>query len=330
MPFKLDIADILRYGYGIQDFRIIAEHHGSQSLVWRIHAKDREYGLRQTRDLDDEKLQSYCHLTCLLKENGIPVTCPIESEDGKPFFRYAGDSFIMCNWIDGVVVREKKLKIEEAEFLGEILARVHQILADCKKSICLRKRQYVSNASTLRDIEQLMKFLDSKVRKNKYDKAAYSELKHKHALLSNREEQNNEILRRLYDEECQLVHGDFNWGNILYTSNGKFAGLIDLDTFHYAPRIWDVVKACMFTFAANSNYCIRFLSSYHHVNPLTTMEINAFHPLAIDYMLKNIWGYKEYLLNGNPNIALHNTVFCFNRLISDEHHYRNLSFKIAR
>ncbi|MEN6355924.1 MAG: phosphotransferase [Armatimonadota bacterium] len=327
MPVESLIVDVLREGYGIRDFRTVSEHHGSQSRVWRLRANNQDLSLRRTRRLGDGRLLSYCRLTNLLKENGINATCPVETVNGKSFFRQEEDSYILCNWIDGMAALDRDLAVEDARFLGELLAKIHQVLADFSEPLPLRKREYASDVDTLNDIKRLIAIVDSKAERNECDQAVYNDLKHKYAVLASREE-NSDLLAPLY-EECQLVHGDFNWGNIIYTSDGQFAGLIDLDTFHYAPRIWDIVKACMFTFKANSDYCIRFLSGYHQVNPLHSTEIDAFHSLALNYMLKNIWVYQEYLVNGNPHTGLNDTVQSYELLVKDELEYRDLSGRIV-
>lgn len=323
---KSPLVDVLRDGYGIRDVRVVSEHYGSQSKIWKLRVNDQYLGLRRTRPLGDERLLSYCRLARLLNDNDIRLTCPVETVKGEFFFRHAGDSYVLCDWIDGVAARDRELAIEDARFLGELLARIHQVLAGFDEPLPLPRREYASDAGTLNDIKRLITVVDSKAEISEYDQTVYEDLKYKYAVLESMEKPDS--LASLY-EEHQLVHGDFNWGNILYTFDGRFAGLIDLDTFHYAPRIWDIVKACMFTFKANSDYCIRFLSGYHRVNPLSSTEIDAFYPLAMDYVLKNIWGYKEYLINGNLHTTLNDTVQCYELLVKDEPAYRNLSSQIA-
>ncbi|MCE5324201.1 phosphotransferase [bacterium] len=321
------IVDVLREGYGIRDFRIVSEHYGSQSRVWRLRANNQDFGLRQTRDLKDERLSSYCRLTHLLKENGIHVTYPIETVNGKSFLRQAGNSYVLCNWIDGVAARDRQLSIDDAQSLGRLLAKIHQVLAGFNELLPLPKSEYTYDVDTINDIKRLIAVVDAKNEKSKYDQAVHNDLKYKYAVLVSRKE-SSDLLAPLY-AECQLVHGDLNWGNIVYTSDGQFAGLIDLDTFRYAPRMCDIVKTCMLTFNANSSYCIQFLSGYHQINPLHPTEIDAFYSLATNYMLKNIWGYREYLVNGNLHTCLNDTVQNYKLLVKDEPEYRELSGRLA-
>lgn len=321
------LVAVLRDGYGIRDVRVMSEHFGSQSKIWKLRANDQYLGLRRTRPLEDERLLSYCRLARLLKDNGVPLACPVETVNGALFFRHAEDSYVLCDWIDGVMARDRKLTIEDARFLGELLARIHQVLAGFDEPLPLPKRNYSSCATTISAIKRLITIVDSKTESSEYDLAVYDDLKYKKAVLESMGEK-PAPLAPLY-EDCQLVHGDFNWGNLLYTSGRQFAGLIDLDTFHYAPRIWDIVKACMFTFKANSDYCIQFLLGYQRVNPLKSTEIDAFHPLAMDYVIKNIWGYQEYLMKGNLHTILNDTVQCYELLVKDEPAYRNLSSQIV-
>lgn len=329
MSVDESIVDLLESKYGIVNPEFVSQHWGTQSTIWRFRTPGGDIGLRRSRPMAYARLQYCLRVVRALEAAGIPVTAPVETASGELLCRHDGGKYVAYRWLEGETAETVSLTADDARFLGGVLGRVHLALADYRGDCPVPARRYQQVSDALAKIDELLELLASKDEMDATDLLIKGDLEYKRAELVRRGGPPDAVIA-LY-ERGRLLHGDFHAGNILYDVTGsRFAGLIDLESFHHGPRVWDIAKACMFTFGARAEHCVEFVSGYHQANPLTPEEIDAFYPLSVDYMLKSNWGYEEYLIKHNPHIKITDTltVECAKRLIADQASYDDLSRRI--
>lgn len=117
-------------------------------------------------------------------------------------------------------------------------------------------------------------------------------------IMCNRREEWREAL------EMQLIHGDYTPANILCGSQKPHPlTFIDFDAVHWAPRFWDLARACAYLFKCRPEETVRFVQSYQATYPLRDVKISTVARLAQDYVLCSTWEIDESLRTGMPVAA---------------------------
>ena len=113
-------------------------------------------------------------------------------------------------------------------------------------------------------------------------------------------------------KKTQLIHGDFQMGNIICDPDtGGIVGLIDMESFHYAPRVWDLGRACAYIFQCRLPETREFLRGYHRMYPLTEEEKVTWVPVMEDYLIKSLWTCHEYVMNKTSSVDTYGTVAAY-------------------
>lgn len=249
-------------------------------------------------------MRAMIEITCVLREAGFLVTVPQPARDGAPFFAWDGAIYTLYPWLHGR--RLCHLTVDDAEYLGGQLGRMHQTLqAIAQPYPPLRRQRYAPVSTVSARVDALLAEVRSRHPLTESDQRAWHSLEYKRRMLDASGDADN--VAALY-ETPQLVHGDFQIGNMLFTApKGRNLGLIDLESFQYAPRTLDIAKAALFTFPGDVARIVGFLAGYHRVNPLHPAERAAFLPLALHYLLRSTWTEEEHLLHGNTLATIGNT-----------------------
>ncbi len=307
-PEKLE--GLLKSHYPFERIRFQGKYSGKQSDVWKITANGDCYAVKRSLLTCLKRCEQMLHLCRILDEAGLRVVLPIPTTYSTVCFESGAQLFFVYPWLEGERASEKTLGRAEAECFGKLLARMHGVLSQAKIDGQWKRRQPADRQETLAILSKIQDGLLGRGISEK-DKLLVT-VKEKMRLLETTD--TPACVAAAYRQN-QLILGDFQVHNIILNEQGK-PGVIDLESFHLAPRIWDIAKACVFSFGKSPELIGSFLASYHATSPLRESELEAFVPLVLDYLLSSTWEWEEFFYNGNTRVDLTHTFETYSFLAS--------------
>lgn len=215
------ILELLCKNYGLRgvDIELLRESGGK---VYGVNCKGQKYLLKISGSAFSETIRRSVDIMLYLAENGFPVPRIIKTNSDEPMLRICNNDcdqlFILYEYIEG---SEPELS-QCAENIGELTARLHELLNKYDAIITERSKQFF--------IDRYVEIL----RKKEYPGIKEYEL----------------LGTSLWDRvKCCSVgvcHGDLHRGNLIKTSEGKIY-MMDFDTVCIAPRMFDVMVMCDMT-----------------------------------------------------------------------------------
>jgi Ser/Thr protein kinase RdoA (MazF antagonist) len=304
------LEGLLRLYYPFRRIRFLGEYFGRQSSVWKISADGVCYGVKCSDLTCRKRSEQMIRLCRILGEAGFRVAMPIETTDSAFCFSSEPHTFFVYEWLEGELASEATLCHAEAEEFGELLAGMHICLSQVAVDHEFKCRKQADRQETFEILEKLRNVLLE--RGAPEDDKLFVTVTEKMRLL---EAAAAPVCVAEAYRESRLIVGDFQADNIVIDGDGGL-GLIDLESFHFAPRIWDIAKASVFSFGKSPELIGEFLAGYHATLPLRESEVDVFVPLMLDYLLNSTWDFEEYILNNNARVDMTRTFSAYSLLAS--------------
>ncbi len=288
--------DILSH-YPIGNVAEVAPAGGTAGKCWRVTAAAGRYFLRRRgpRTSAPEALAFDHGLRRHLLASGVPTAAPLTAASGETWVARDGSAYELYPFVEGRAFRGGEAELAET---ARALARFHQAAAGCPA------RGRFSPVSVQFAIAAPEVGGTERVDDPALIAAAFGRIAEADPTFAPARDAAAAVVRS-YDETRYrslpqwLIHGDYHPGNLLYTDDGRMAGIFDLDWACEQTRCRDLADLLYFfagrrarpldagriesltdAVALDLETARSLLRSYHEVLPLTTEEVHAV-PLAI-------------------------------------------------
>ncbi|MDA0126243.1 MULTISPECIES: phosphotransferase enzyme family protein [Vibrio] len=221
--------------------------------------------LYKTSDCSLSHLTSISEFNARLKADGVSVTLPVMGVDGEYVQHFGGKYAVLCHFVDGEAI--STISPSQCYLFGRECARLHL------------------SKSTLdfphKKAEELLTFPLLNI------KAGYSRKQEEIEIIESLATQAELSLSKLNLPEV-LCHGDFHWGNAIFSS--QQVTIIDFDFCCRSWRIYDPVVFLwnlLFTNCGNiKQQWSAFLSGYQSISMFSDEELSAIPWLLV---AQNVW-----------------------------------------
>lgn len=308
---------ILSVAYDFSDWKVTGRSQGTLSNVWRIRTNRGEFALRRSYIRDQARYDEIVTIVESLRRQGLPAAKLEQARDGRRFHAENGSIYSVYEWIPGHDASHVNFAPKGIEMLGECLGQIHSVLNRDRGNIAtLRTRKPEDAEQAVAAIRRMLETFAPRATTKK-DMLTLQALEYKLRELTT--PSYPYLLAREMYHSPHLVHGDFNRGNIILGSEERMiVGLVDLESFQMAPRIWDVGRACAYMFNCGLAEMRAFLTGYNRVIRLTREERSQFCTLLMDYLITTMWVYDEYIERGNLSVDTCGAVEAYKRLKSNQ------------
>ena len=239
----------------------------SGCITYAAHAKEQDYFLRITKPAFLETIETSLDVHLFLQKQGFPVPHLLFTKDG----RYAGEysekdkssRLLLCKFIEGTEPEPE----EDAEALGALIGRLHQIMKDYPGSLVKRDRDYY--------LDRYIRIMRKKGYAGTDRFRVYGEA----------------LWERVKGLPYGYCHGDLYPGNLLKSKEGKLY-VLDFDTSCKGFPMYDVALLCNRTdyfqlepdgYIKSKAVYERFLPEYLRYQEFIKEEQTAFYDLIALY-----------------------------------------------
>ena len=250
------------YGLGpLESVRPIAE--GTENTLYRVDTTEKTFVLtlyETSARAQADHLPVMMAFQSHLKAQGIPCPTPLETPGGDTYTTCKNKPVALWPFLQGTTLEEKNIRDPHCHIAGVLMAQCHLAATDFPLS--------TSNSLSLKNLKQLHKSCEKK--------ASDAHLSLTHTL---GQQLNYLSDRPPYDLPQAMIHADYCYDNLLFTSEG--AALIDFGFCCEERFLYDLALALnSFGFDEAGLFrptrFHRFLSGYESVRPLTLNERKCF------------------------------------------------------
>ena len=302
---------------------------GTAGKTWRVSARGAEYllRLRGTRTSSPAHLAFDHGLRAHLVARGVPTACAVRTREGAQWVRAGGRVYELYPFIEGRPFDARRL--QELVAAAEALASFHRAAYDYRPPASWHQR--VAQYTSLGFSDEVSDRMDDPRLQlvNLQGVRALAGTPAEEALVD-RCVARVRALQRTYGRAAYerlagyVIHGDYTPANVVYSLDGRVAGIFDFDWamrgarcldvayglcfFATTPRqidsgsIWSLTDAATFTV----DRCATFLRAYHSAWPLSLPEQEA-----IPHAFASLWLSKR--LEGMAKVRPHERFHFFAR-----------------
>jgi len=233
-PIQRETLEAVLRAYGLAGEGIAVERAGGTAgMNIRLRTNKGDLFLR-CRSAEHTRLDQvlYDHrLLTELAEQGLPVSPPIPTQEGKTYFQHGGRLFELFAWVTGEPFEAGN--VEQLTDLGRRLAQLHAITATMDRR---KDKPWEQDPAFLAGELDRLAQGTSVERRDDLLGAIRRELARLKASL------NDQARAKLPQA---IVHGDLHPGNALFADD-RLAGLFDWDWANRQMRITDICDAVFF------------------------------------------------------------------------------------
>ncbi|MCH5315145.1 MAG: phosphotransferase [Eubacterium sp.] len=251
------ILELLKKHFDINIDLIIFNRKGG-CISYILHCDNAKYFLKIIDNAFLDTVIQSIDIQQYLIENNFPVPKIIETKDGKPYFIFENQLFVLYEYIEGI---EPNLDGNTAA-IGELIEKLHYLMSNYQDKLISHNKEFF--------VDRYINILKRKAYPNKK--------------LNEYIEIGNQIWNNIKDLSYGFCHGDLHRGNLLQTEDGRIY-ILDFDTACYAPQLFDIAVMCDTTdyfkfkhkeFAHTTEVFNQFMQSYLKHNSLD-FSINQFY-----------------------------------------------------
>ncbi len=221
---------------------------GTAGKCWRVTAADnRRYLLRRrgARTSDPRLVERDHRFREFLLHHGLPTTLPVAARDGRRFVQEDGAVYELHPFVAGRFI-DTGSETELRE-LARVLAEFHRVTRQWrpkmeKLSVCQFEAAIPGGAAPSTRLDDPAAMLSALEHL-----AADTGVTGLHTVLGLARNLAEEYRDEIYAEvDCDIIHGDLNFSNLLFDENGRVAGIFDFDWTMPGARIRDIADALHF------------------------------------------------------------------------------------
>jgi homoserine kinase type II len=266
---------------------------GSVNRVFRASTGQRRVYLRVYRTQDRDVVAREHALLAHAAAAGLPAPNPIASASGDTVVVCDGTPCALYLEAAGTQVAKTELDLTHAVAAGEMLARLHAVLATAPD---LGQRRPVLRWPRDAWIERLGG-IASAIRSgggHPDDARVLERIRDQCAWLAHAD------CAHAYEPAFapQLIHGDYQHANLFF-AGGRVSGVIDWEQAAYLPRAFEIVRAAAYMFDLAPAATQAFVRAYRSVAPISDAELDdgarGWGCMSDHY----VWALEEVYLHGN-------------------------------
>ncbi|MGW7305135.1 phosphotransferase [Streptomyces sp. NPDC054835] len=239
-------ALLRRYGDTGEPLSCEPVAQGLLNRGYRLSTTRGRYFLKQhldARTADRDTITRQHRATLRLHALGLPVAPPLHDARGRTVAVIGGRCYALHPWVEGRHREGAELSTVGSDRLGTLLGHVHTSLErvmDCPPPDA--DHESACPEETLRLIEELLRLVRARRRRDGFDELAEHRLRERRALLDRHAHR-----RPPAAAAGGWVHGDFHPFNLLYQGSEPVA-IIDWDRLGVRPRAEEAVRAAAIFF----------------------------------------------------------------------------------
>jgi len=282
---------------------------GTINRIYLLITSGETFVLRATRFTAGkrERINAEQAITAYVKTHGLPAITPIPlaHHPNEVIYEQAGQLFTLFPYAPGYQVPRQQLTLAHATAMGEMLARLHQTLADYPHNQVPLRPLTINLQATLVKIKQLITVLQAKQEPEQLDICSLKKLQQRqsyleHTLLTNPANANTIT----FLDAPQTIHGDYQEANLFFTqsnSNDRMvvSAIIDWEKVFVGPRTYEILRALNYCFQLKAEPTQAFLQAYCRLQALSQQQLETAAKAYGKIMDANIWVYTDYYLEHN-------------------------------
>ncbi len=278
--------------YGLAGATLAALAGGMVNEVYRVEATGESYALKwYTPGLGQRwyeprlfegvrnRVEKVCNVQESVRARSIPTPAIVPNEEGSLFTETEAGCFVLSKFIVGHQYPNGKIPGHAAFTMGAMLGRLLDALADIPASV---PASLPDPAQAAVQIQHVLALIDLKRRKDGVDDVARQVLTYNLAALGR-------WSSPLPVQLTQIIHGDYQGANVIFTERGKIAAVIDFDNVGPASRAFEVMRAFSYSFPTGAEEAYDFFAGYLSTSPMSGPEAAACAQLRAYVDLIRLW-----------------------------------------
>lgn len=298
--------------WGIPPIHTVQEPaYGTLNRIYLLTTVSGTFVLRAYRYPATERgaVKAEHELIAYARRHGLPAIAPLAlaGNTQETIYEHNQQLFALFPHAPGFQTPRQHLTIEHAAAMGEMLATLHQRLANYPHTRVTHRSLDVDTPSALATIDQLLTLLQAKEKPEQVDRQALKRLQQRKAYLVQASYYQDAVH---FPDEQQVIHGDYHDANLFFDDVSKereqraysVSAIIDWEKAFVAPRTYEVLRTLQYSFSMQTEHTQAFLQAYHRLRPLSLAELDA---AAIAYGAitdHQLWLYTAYYFEQNTRV----------------------------
>lgn len=233
---------------------------------------------------------------------GVPVAPLIRDRDGHLLHTAGPVAFSVWGWVEGhLVTRPGHHHCLQA---GHALGRIHAAFAHlpvtrADREACLSEWRTVDAAGLTATIDRLLAAISERPEPDEFDEVAATTLAERRAMLTHLPTLAAQIEQEV---TVQVLHGDYSPVNLLYTTEGELAAVLDFCPPRPGLAAYDLGRMAFYphTVTGPGDWMAlarTFITAYLDVHPRTRRaDVRACGRIALLQLLRSLYGVKQHYL----------------------------------
>lgn len=307
------LAAALAHHYDLLDADVAPVRGGQNTVNMRATTPDgrRVFVKAYPADTDLKAERKAIALSERAGAHGVPVAPLIRDRDGHLLHTSGSVAFSVWGWVDGhVVTRPDEHHCGQA---GRALGRIHAAFADLPVSAAdqgaaLSGWRTTDTNGLASTIDRLLDAIKERTIPDAFDAVAATTLAERRTMLTHLP-----TLTARVDEELavQVLHGDYSPVNLLYTTAGELAAVLDFGPPRPDLIAYDLGRMAFYphTVTGGGDWMAlagAFITAYLDARPHTRgADVRACGTIALLQLVRSLYGVKQhYLKPGLDQAAL--------------------------
>lgn len=310
-PDLVPLAVELAHHYDLPDPALIPVQGGQNTInLCATTSKRRVFVKTYPLGADLEVERGAIDLSERAGAHGVPVAPLIRDRDGHSV-HVGSVAFSVWEWVEGyTVTRPSELHCVQA---GRVLGHIHSTFADlpvttADHDTALAERRTTDTIGLAATIDRLLATIETRAHLDAFDAVAATTLAERRTMLPHLPT----LAARVNEElTVQVLHGDYSPVNLLYTSAGELAAVLDFGPPRPDLVAYDLGRMAFYphTVTGSGDWLALanvFITAYLHAHPHTRgLDVRACGTVALLQLLRSLYGVKQhYLKPGLDQAAL--------------------------
>ncbi|MDR3582178.1 MAG: phosphotransferase [Candidatus Pacebacteria bacterium] len=295
------ISEYPELRHGLSGITEVAEGRMSNNFI--IESGGEKYFLKRHRFLKRRPIDDSQAVERFFFLHGIPVVLPLRTKSGKIVLKREGRFFSLFPFVSGSHFSDDKTPSLAAASLGQTLGRIHKAGERGYPRIRDKFKPW-DKESFHREADAILKIIDAKRNKSKFDKKIARTIRFKRSCVD-KEYLRYEDMKNL---RVGLIHGDYHDGNVFFDKKGVVKHVFDFEKTGIAPFTFEVIRAIQYSHVTGYGKekalgaVKRFLRGYTKERPLRNGELRDGMEIFYQKQIHSLWVEKEHYLYGNARV----------------------------
>ncbi|MBI2761060.1 MAG: phosphotransferase [Chloroflexi bacterium] len=302
------VALVCRQAWGLTRVDVVdrpAPDAGSTAL-YRVMSAEGSFLLKEHSAAHaSEDVERGARTATFLAARGFPTVAFRETRHGTLTAHTGGRLYSLRAWVEGQVLERQDITASHAARLGAVLGWCHRLLAELPSadafdwsSVPTRVVQESSPARVAQELAHLAARIQARPERVATDELVMEAIALRRGLLERAED-----LDSLHGPcPFQVVHGDYHRGNVIWSSDGALAGVIDVEgyTQHRVREIYRAIsffQRRVYPAAINFHFAQTFVRGYLQEAPLGPEELRQGPSLLRWRLLSGMTNFRAYIDN---------------------------------